>query len=168
MAKRCLASIPFCSAAKIGRLWTPGNVLTVMVSAPCARLDPTKPSPKETAPAELAARPSNSRRVVTSRMTSSPALFSREFKHRRTCSFLQPPAHPPRIAAREIAVARQRPERKIFRIAVIAQIKHARETGGGVAGVVSENRGALRVWKKFYCARPRRGPQHDPPRVPPH
>ena len=58
------------SAAKIGRSWTPGNVLMVMASAPCARatrVDAAKPIP-----AEAAARTNNWRRDVTSRMTNSP------------------------------------------------------------------------------------------------
>ena len=36
------------------------------------------------------------------------------------------------FAALEVAVAGQRPEREVFRIAVIAQVEHARETAAGV------------------------------------
>src|SRR5690349_9845892 len=44
----------------------------------------------------------------------------------------EPILNPPRIAASEIAVARQGPEREEFRIAVIVEIEHARKTAAGV------------------------------------
>src|SRR5580704_1708545 len=56
---------------------------------------------------------------------------------------LHPERHRPHITALEIAVARQRPQREEFRIAVIAQIEHARETRRGVARFVPETVGAL-------------------------
>src|SRR5262249_32718450 len=84
MAKRYLSRIPFCSAAKIGRLVTPGNVLTVIclasqlppgiASAPCARAT-RPPDPARPIAAEPAARASNWRRVVTSRMIVSPGFI---------------------------------------------------------------------------------------------
>src|SRR6202035_31415 len=56
---------------------------------------------------------------------------------------LHPERHRPHIAALEIAVARQRPQREEFRIAVVAQIEHAGETGRGVARLVPKTVGAL-------------------------
>src|SRR5882672_8747102 len=69
----------------------------------------------------------------------------REQLHRGTTSYykLHPEGHRAHIAALEIAVARQRPEREEFRIAVVAQIEHARETRRGVARLVPEAVGAL-------------------------
>src|SRR6185295_19235311 len=73
---------------------------------------------------------------------------------------LRPASHPERhrlgIAARQVAVARQRPERKEFRVAVVAQIEHARETGGGVVGLVPEAVGALHAGEIIDAARDRR------------
>src|SRR5262249_36907912 len=69
---------------------------------------------------------------------------------------LHPPRNPPHIAAREIAVARQGPKRKIFRIAVVAQIEHAREPGRGIARLVPEAVGALVIDEIFDAARHRR------------
>ncbi len=42
------------------------------------------------------------------------------------------------IGALEIAVARHRPHREELRIAVVAQVEHARETGRGVARLIPE------------------------------
>ncbi len=60
----------------------------------------------------------------------------------RKCDNARIPSHPERHRARvgvlEVAVARQRPQRKEFRVAVVAQVEHARETGRGVARLVPE------------------------------
>src|SRR6202035_5548454 len=69
---------------------------------------------------------------------------------------LHPKRHRPHIATLEIAVARQRPEREEFRIAVVAQIKHARETRGGVAWLVPKTVGALLRGEIGDAARHRR------------
>src|SRR5579864_3784636 len=49
-----------------------------------------------------------------------------------------PPRHRGRVAAAQVAVARQRPEREEFRIAVVAQVENPREAGRGVARLVPE------------------------------
>src|ERR1700731_4392930 len=60
------------------------------------------------------------------------------------------------VTALEVAVAGHRPDREEFRIAVIAQVEHARETSGGVARLIPEAVAALRVGKIFDAARDRR------------
>src|SRR5580693_3111808 len=60
------------------------------------------------------------------------------------------------VTALEVAVAGHRPDREEFRIAVIAQIEYARETGGGVARLIPESVAALRVGEIFDAARDRR------------
>src|ERR1700685_922079 len=75
----------------------------------------------------------------------------REQPHRRIPHFatlnagyeLHPERHRTHIAAFEIAVACQRPQREELRIAVVAQIEHARETGRGVARLIPEAVAAL-------------------------
>src|SRR5262249_5535218 len=69
---------------------------------------------------------------------------------------LCPPRDSSRIAAREIAVTRQRPQRKIFRIAVRAQIEHARKASRGIARLVPQTVGALALGKIFDAAPDRR------------
>src|SRR5580704_1933877 len=69
---------------------------------------------------------------------------------------LHPPRHRPRIAALQIPVARQRPEREEFRVAVVAQIEHARKTRAGIVLFVPETVAALRGGEIFYAARHRR------------
>ena len=68
-----------------------------------------------------------------------------------------------RITALEIAVARHRPEREEFRIAVVAQIEHPRETGGGVARLVPEAVGALRRRRDIRCRARRPDDRSRPP-----
>jgi hypothetical protein len=51
---------------------------------------------------------------------------------------LNPKSHGARVAALEIAIARQRPQRKKFRIPVITKVKHARKAGRGGARLVPE------------------------------
>ena len=68
---------------------------------------------------------------------------------------LHPVGHRAGIAALEIAVARHRPQREKLRIAVVAQIEHARKTGRGIARLVPEAVGALRVGEILEAARDR-------------
>src|SRR5436190_10402608 len=62
-----------------------------------------------------------------------------ELRNRDTRDF---PSHPELdgavVAGRQVAVARQRPQREEFRIAVVAQIEHARESGRGVTRLLPE------------------------------
>src|SRR6267154_4030151 len=51
---------------------------------------------------------------------------------------LHPERHRRAVLVLEAAVARQRPEREEFRVAVVAQVEDARETGRGVARLVPE------------------------------
>src|SRR6516225_10289414 len=53
--------------------------------------------------------------------------------------------HRARIGILEVAVARERPQREEFRVAVITQVEHARETRSRVAWLVPETVVALRV-----------------------
>ena len=59
-------------------------------------------------------------------------------------------------AGQQVAVTRQRPEREEFPVAVIAQIEHPRETGRGVARLVPEAVGGLRLQQITHAARHRR------------
>jgi hypothetical protein len=54
-----------------------------------------------------------------------------------------PERHRRAVLVLEVAVARQRPEREEFRVAVVAQVEHAREAGRGVARLVPEAVGGL-------------------------
>src|SRR5436305_11771694 len=57
------------------------------------------------------------------------------------------PSHPKLngavVAGRQVAIARQRPQREEFRIAVVAQIEHAREPGRSVTSFLPEAVAAL-------------------------
>ena len=68
-----------------------------------------------------------------------------EVRPEHSAELLHPERHRARIGALEVAVARERPQREELRIAVVAQIEHARETGGGVARLVPEAVVALRA-----------------------
>ena len=68
---------------------------------------------------------------------------------------LHPPRHRARIAALEIAVARHRPQREEFRIAVVAQIEHARETRSRCSAARPRSRRRLVRRRDIRCrARP--------------
>src|SRR5262249_27302766 len=94
--------------------------------------------------------------AVAAGIASAPFLGQGMFISHGPNSSLHPPVDPPRVAAREIAVAGERPERKIFRITVVAQVEHARKPGRGIARVVPESVGAWAVGEILDAARDRR------------
>src|SRR5262249_43769014 len=69
---------------------------------------------------------------------------------------LHSPRNAPGIAALEVAVARQRPQRKIFRIAVIAQIEPAGKPNPVLAGPFPEAAAPWLFGEIFDAAPPRR------------
>ena len=56
------------------------------------------------------------------------------------------------VARGQVAIARQRPQREELRVAVVAQIEHARETGRGVARLLPESVAALMALQIFDAA----------------
>src|SRR5207253_6029705 len=67
-----------------------------------------------------------------------------------------PVRHRLRISALQVAVARERPQREEFPVAVVAQVEHARETSRGVKLLVPQPVRALRARKIIDAARDRR------------
>src|ERR1700677_4805851 len=63
-----------------------------------------------------------------------------------------PPRHRARITALQIAVTCHRPYREELRIAVVAQVEHARETGCGVTRLIPETVRPLSVGQIFDAA----------------
>src|ERR1700722_10064764 len=94
--------------------------------------------------AKLAASPPPAT-ATTPATPTIPASFASPVTARTvTCYLSQPELDPARIADLEIAIARQRPEREEFRIAVIVQIEHARKAAAGVVRLAPEAIGFLR------------------------
>src|SRR5579863_2406891 len=60
------------------------------------------------------------------------------------CPFLHAVRHSSGVAALQIPIARQGPEREKLRIAVVAQVENPRKTGRGVARLIPETILALR------------------------
>src|SRR5688572_7240904 len=105
----------------------------------------------------LAAKPSPSPPPATATTPAMPTIsasFASPVTARTVTSIsLQAVFHAPGIAALEIAVARQRPEREEFRIAVIVQIEDARKTPAGVMGLRPQAVGLLRRLQIIHPAR---------------
>ena len=135
----------------------PGRSEITPLMSPCSGVELVRPAPAASPPPATATTPGAAGDLGF-------ALQAGDGEDRHVAARHSPTSTRRELPRLQIAVARQRPEREEFRIAVIAQIEDARETAAGVMLLAPQPVRFLRALADRRCRAP---PRDDRPRPPP-